>query len=150
LQFGIDAARRFELEGAGAGDRRAFDAVAGQEGSGLPGLLGGLGDRLAAFLPAAQMLPRGQECAKSCRSLVCERTAGVDPYEPFPATPADSRVSKKAAIRICPSSRRFESSLGTSPATRQLPTAADRACLRHRRSVSAQRAKSGFCYYLAT
>jgi hypothetical protein len=45
LQFGIDAACRFELEGAGAGpgDGRAVDAVARQEVAGPPGLLGGLG-----------------------------------------------------------------------------------------------------------
>jgi hypothetical protein len=70
LQFGIDAARRFELEGAGsgAGDIRALDAVARQEVAGSPGLLGGLGDRLAAFLPAAQMLRRlSPECVKSAR-----------------------------------------------------------------------------------
>jgi hypothetical protein len=37
LQFGVDAARRFELEGAGAGDGRAFDAVARQQvGSSRP------------------------------------------------------------------------------------------------------------------
>src|SRR5271170_7009940 len=60
LQFGVDAARRFELEGAGAGagDARTFDAVARQEVAGPPGLVGGLRDRLAALLPAAQMLRR--------------------------------------------------------------------------------------------
>src|SRR5438270_8330541 len=58
LQFGVDAARRFELEGAGAGpgDGRALDAVAREEIAGSAGLVGGRGDRLAAFLPAAQML----------------------------------------------------------------------------------------------
>src|SRR5260370_27833806 len=60
LQFGVDAARRFELEtaGPGAGDIRAVDAVAHEEIAGPAGLLGGLRDRLAALLPAAQMLRR--------------------------------------------------------------------------------------------
>jgi hypothetical protein len=42
-QFGIDAARRFELEGAGAGpgDARALDAVARQGVVGAPSLVGG-------------------------------------------------------------------------------------------------------------
>ena len=50
LQLGIDPARRLELEGAGAGpgDGRARDAVARQQVTGLPGLVGRLGDRLPA------------------------------------------------------------------------------------------------------
>src|SRR5204863_9810430 len=69
LQFGVDAARRFELEraGAGPGDGRAVDAVARQEVAGAAGLVGGPGDRLAALLPAAQMLRRaviGLQAAK--------------------------------------------------------------------------------------
>ena len=60
LQFGVDAARQLELEGAGAGpgDGRALDAVSRQEVAGAACLVGGPGDRLAAFLPAAQMLRR--------------------------------------------------------------------------------------------
>jgi hypothetical protein len=76
LQFGVDAARRFELEGAGAGpgDGRAFDAVARQQVAGMAGLVGGLGDRLAALLPAAQMLRRPQEWARAAiRSRAAER-----------------------------------------------------------------------------
>jgi hypothetical protein len=46
LQLGIDPARRFELEGAGAGpgDGRALDAVMRRQVTGPPGLVGGLGD----------------------------------------------------------------------------------------------------------
>jgi hypothetical protein len=57
LQFGIDAARRLELEsaGAGPGDARALDAVSRQQIAGAAGLVGGTGDRLAALLPTAQM-----------------------------------------------------------------------------------------------
>ena len=60
LQLGVDPARRLELEGAGprTGDGRAVDAVARQQVAGLPGLVGGLCDRLAALVPAAQMLSR--------------------------------------------------------------------------------------------
>ena len=46
LQFGVDAARRFELEGAGAGHHRAFDAVARQE------VAGALPCRRSGRLPA--------------------------------------------------------------------------------------------------
>ena len=55
-QFGVDAAHRLELEaaGAGPGDRPACDAVAGHEVAGMPGLVGGLGDRLGALVPAAK------------------------------------------------------------------------------------------------
>jgi hypothetical protein len=55
LQFGIDPARRLELEGAapGPGDGRAGGAVARQEIAGMPGLFGRLCDRLAALVPAA-------------------------------------------------------------------------------------------------
>src|SRR5262249_7535255 len=58
-----------ELERAGAGPRhnRALDAVARQEVAGAPGLVGGPGDRLAALLPAPQMLRRaviGLQAAK--------------------------------------------------------------------------------------
>jgi len=62
LQFGIDAAHRFELEGAGAGrgHDRAVDAVARQEVTGMAGLVGGLGDRLAALVPATQVLRHRQ------------------------------------------------------------------------------------------
>ena len=58
MQFGIDAAPRLELEGAGAGpgDGRALDAVARQQVAGAAGLVGRLGDRLTALVPAAQML----------------------------------------------------------------------------------------------
>jgi hypothetical protein len=58
LQFGVDAARRLELEGAGAGagHHRAVDPVARQQVAGTPGLVGGLRDCLAALLPVAQML----------------------------------------------------------------------------------------------
>jgi hypothetical protein len=50
LQFGVDAARGLELEGAGAGpgDGRAVDAVARQEVAGMPSLVGRLCDRLPA------------------------------------------------------------------------------------------------------
>jgi hypothetical protein len=60
LQFGVDAARRFELEGAGTGpgDGWAFDAVTREQVAGAAGLVGSPGDRLAALLPAAQVLCR--------------------------------------------------------------------------------------------
>src|SRR5207253_4780260 len=60
LQFGVDAARAFELEsaGAGPGDNRAVNAVARQQVTGMPGLVGRLYDRLAALVPAAQVLGR--------------------------------------------------------------------------------------------
>ena len=60
MQLGVDAARRLELEaaGAGAGDGRALDAVARQQVAGAPGPVGGLRDRLAPLVPAAQMLGR--------------------------------------------------------------------------------------------
>jgi hypothetical protein len=57
LQFGVNAARRFELEGAGSGDGRTFDAAARQQVAGPSGLVGGPGDRLAPLLPAAQKQP---------------------------------------------------------------------------------------------
>ena len=64
LRFGVDTARRFELEGAGAGHHRAFDAVARQEVAGAPCLVGGLGDCLPALLTPAQIWRRGgSECA---------------------------------------------------------------------------------------
>ena len=55
MQLSVNPDRGFELEGAGAGDGRARDTVARQEVAGMPGLVGRLGDRLAALLPAAQM-----------------------------------------------------------------------------------------------
>jgi hypothetical protein len=57
-QLGIDPARRLELEaaGAGPGHGRALDAVAYQQVAGPPGLVGRLSDRLAALVPAAQVL----------------------------------------------------------------------------------------------
>jgi hypothetical protein len=57
LQFGVDAARRFELEGAGAGpgDGRARDAVARQQVAGHSGFFDRLRDRLARLIPAPQM-----------------------------------------------------------------------------------------------
>ena len=58
MQLGIDAARRLELEDAGAGDRRARDAMARQQVAGPAGLLGGLGDRPVPLVPAARMLGR--------------------------------------------------------------------------------------------
>jgi hypothetical protein len=42
LQLGVDAARRFELEGAGPGDDRALDALSRQQVAGPPGFVGGL------------------------------------------------------------------------------------------------------------
>jgi hypothetical protein len=60
FQLGIHASRRLELECAGPcpGDHRARDVVARQQVAGLPGLIGCLGDRLPALVPAAQMQPR--------------------------------------------------------------------------------------------
>jgi hypothetical protein len=55
LQFGIDAARRFELEAAGAGygDIRALDAVARQHLKGMGSTPGERPDELAANGDAA-------------------------------------------------------------------------------------------------
>jgi len=57
LQFGIEPARRLELEaaGAGSGDRRTSDAVARQQVAGPRCLVDRLGDRLASLVPAAQV-----------------------------------------------------------------------------------------------
>ena len=58
LQLGIEPARRFELEaaGAGAGNGQAVDAVARQQITGPPGPVDRLDDRVAPLVPTAKVL----------------------------------------------------------------------------------------------
>jgi hypothetical protein len=58
LQFGVNASRRFELEGTGAdsGDGRALDVVARQQVAGAAGLVGSLRSGLCGLLQAFHFL----------------------------------------------------------------------------------------------
>jgi hypothetical protein len=71
LQFGVDAARRFELEATGARSRNrlAGDAVAYQQVTGPPRLVGGLCDRQVAFLPLSCVVVRKARGVTICIAL---------------------------------------------------------------------------------
>jgi hypothetical protein len=71
---------RLSLPRRAPGDRRAADAVARQQIACVGSLFGGLGDRLAALVPAAQLLSRGQERAKA--AVQAPRAEGPSASQP--------------------------------------------------------------------
>jgi hypothetical protein len=91
------AARRLELKGAGAGpgDIRARGAVARQEVTGMPGLVGRLGDRPAALVPRAQIARPWGVLQKFTSFNHCdEKARGTIQYRPSREGTVPCRTSK--------------------------------------------------------
>jgi len=95
LQFGTEAARRFELEPAGAGHGRALDAVARQEVAGAPGFVR---DRLAALQVQKRRLQVRQPCG-------CGRTDNGSRFPSANVSWSSGEMPARLALRVCHTKR---------------------------------------------